>query len=165
MLCPCGIQKSFSNCCENIINGNETASSPEQLMRSRYSAYATKNSTYVFNTYANKSRIPQSIEDIDSWAQETQWVKLIIHHRSSFRQTTNTSENVSLPTVEFSAFYVHQHQLFKMRECSNFIYEDNNWRYLNGSVTRNEEVNKPKRNDICFCGSAKKFKQCCAKQF
>ena len=66
---------------------------------------------------------------------------------------------------EFSSYYSHQGQICHMRENSNFIMENNQWRYLDGDVSENSEIDKPKRNQLCFCGSAKKFKQCCAKVF
>ncbi|MEE0875740.1 MAG: YchJ family metal-binding protein, partial [Fibrobacteraceae bacterium] len=39
-LCPCGSGKSYAECCEGIIKGARLAASPEELMRSRYTAYA-----------------------------------------------------------------------------------------------------------------------------
>ena len=68
MLCPCGSKKKFSLCCLPLIKHEETASSPEKLMRSRYSAYATKNSKYIYDTYAKSSQSAQSLTEIESWA-------------------------------------------------------------------------------------------------
>lgn len=162
MLCPCGSAQTFSQCCEVIITGSNIASSPEQLMRSRYSAYATKQAEYIFRTYADISRKTQNIDDITQWANETKWLKLVIHHASNFQHDLLDNKNAQ---VEFSAYYSHQGQICHMRENSNFIIENNQWRYLDGDVSENSEIDKPKRNQLCFCGSAKKFKQCCAKVF
>ena len=37
-LCPCGANSTFEDCCQPIIEQREVASTPEALMRSRYSA-------------------------------------------------------------------------------------------------------------------------------
>lgn len=166
MLCPCGSDQVFTQCCQAIIAGNITAKSPEQLMRSRYCAYATNQSEYIFLTYAKISRKTQSLKDITQWANETKWLKLVIHHTSDFQSGLIVNSNTQAKAqVEFSAFYLHQGQLWEMKEESNFIIENNSWRYLDGNVSKSTKINKPKRNELCFCDSSKKFKQCCAKVF
>lgn len=162
MLCPCGSDRAYSLCCQAIILAEKPATSPEQLMRSRYSAYATQQSEYIFLTYASVSQTEQSIEDIALWAQQTRWVKLIIHHASDYQ---NDLARHNSAQVEFSAFYQQQGSIWHMRETSNFIMEHGFWRYLDGEVSDSEALQKPKRNELCFCGSEKKFKQCCAKNF
>ena len=162
MLCPCGSEKAFSQCCEELITKSAIATSPEQLMRSRYSAYATNNAEYILCTYAASSQQHENLQDIEQWANETHWLKLIIHRSSYFQQDLLAGHNAQ---VEFSAFYIHQGQICHMRENSNFILEGNEWRYLDGEVSQNTELKKPKRNELCFCGSKIKFKQCCAKAF
>ncbi|MDX2463868.1 MAG: YchJ family metal-binding protein, partial [Porticoccus sp.] len=39
-LCICNRKKSFDKCCGRFLSGGLYAKTPEQLMRSRYSAYA-----------------------------------------------------------------------------------------------------------------------------
>ena len=36
--CPCGSGKTYAACCKKIISGEKKAETPEELMRSRYSA-------------------------------------------------------------------------------------------------------------------------------
>ena len=162
MLCPCGSDRAYSHCCLAIILAEKSATSPEQLMRSRYSAYAKKNAQYIYLTYATSSQAEQLIEDIEQWAEQTQWLKLVIHHSSDYQKDLANNNNAQ---VEFSAFYQYQGKLWQMRERSNFVVEQGNWRYLDGEVSDSNELAKPKRNELCFCGSNKKFKQCCAKSF
>lgn len=38
--CPCGKGKSLALCCGQFLNGQKIPRTPEQLMRSRYTAYA-----------------------------------------------------------------------------------------------------------------------------
>ena len=161
MLCPCGSELAYAQCCQTLISGAKPAQSPVQLMRSRYAAYATKQAEYIYQTYARSSQAEQSIADITQWAEQTLWLKLIIHHASDFEKDL---ANQQYAQVEFSAFYLHQGCIWQMRECSNFVIEQNAWRYLDGDVSESIEVKKPKRNEPCFCQSNKKFKHCCAKR-
>ena len=136
-------------------------------MRSRYSAYATKSADYIYQTYAESSRVHQSICEISEWAKETKWLRLIIH--SASENTLVNNENYinyqkgkhNYPTVSFSAYYRHQGSYYLMKETSRFILENNQWHYLDGAVCNNKEIAAPKRNEPCFCQSQRKFKQCC----
>lgn len=167
MQCPCGSNNSFKQCCFLVINEELKAISPEQLMRSRYSAYATKSADYIYQTYAESSKEQQSINDISEWAQETKWLRLTIHSASEHTLEMNNSainaanEEQNFPTVCFSAYYEHQSKYYLMKETSRFIFEENQWRYLDGEVSSSKELVTPKRNERCFCNSQKKFKQCC----
>ena len=38
--CICGKSKPFVKCCDQFLSGKQNAKTPEQLMRSRFSAYA-----------------------------------------------------------------------------------------------------------------------------
>lgn len=169
-LCPCGSDKKFSQCCELIISGKSKADTPEQLMRSRYSAYATNNAQYIFDTYALKSKQAQSIEEISAWAETTTWLSLEVsscdplsnEKSSNSILTSDLSTFQSLPTVEFNAMYLVSNTLWKMSETSRFVKEHDQWRYLNGDITEHNKIREIKRNDLCPCGSEKKFKKCCA---
>lgn len=152
MLCPCDPNKAFSQCCEPIINQQIKAADPEQLMRSRYSAYATNNAQYIFDTYAAASRLEQSVAQIEQWAGQCQWVQLEI-------VASGAKDGQS--RVEFIAKYLQQNQLFVLHEDSRFILEDRQWRYLDGEIIEHQALVKVKRNDLCPCQSGKKFKQCC----
>ena len=170
MPCPCGANNSFKHCCLKLINQEALARSPEQLMRSRFSAYATNAAEYIFNTYAKSSQASQSLNDIEDWAKQTIWLKLIIHSASDFlmnqtdqisKAATFNKNSESCATVCFSAYYRHQGLYFLMKETSRFVLENNQWRYLDGKVSDHEELMTPKRNELCFCHSKKKFKRCC----
>ncbi|ARD46347.1 YchJ family protein [Colwellia sp. PAMC 21821] len=160
MLCPCGSEQAYNQCCQPFIMASKAVNTPEQLMRSRYSAYANKQATYIYLTYAKSSQVEQSVEDIAQWAAQTTWLKLIIHSASDHKKNLANNEHAQ---VEFSAFYQLNGKIWLMREKSNFAIEDGKWRYLDGDVSDSKAYNKPKRNEFCFCGSHKKFKQCCAK--
>ena len=150
MRCPCKSNKEFEQCCQPIIQGQIKANSPEQLMRSRYSAYAVGNAEYIIKTYSKISRSKQSLNDIKTWAEQCQWVNLIIH------QSNNTH-------VEFSAYFIEENELYVLRENSEFHQEENCWVYHTGNIIENAQLDKVKRNEPCPCQQSKKFKQCCGR--
>ena len=159
MLCPCGSTLLFNDCCQPLITHKQAAISAEQLMRSRFSAYAIKNGQYIFDTYGASPQLKQSVHEIQSWADECVWLALKIHH---------VTEN----TVEFSAFYVIDNTLCELREKSNFALEESLWRYIDGDISQHNEIKNIKRNEVCPCNNyvqawsgkkGKKFKHCCAK--
>ena len=50
--CVCGSNKSYRRCCGRFLDNGERAKTPEQLMRSRYSAYALgKHGDYLLQTW------------------------------------------------------------------------------------------------------------------
>lgn len=148
MQCPCQSQKGYENCCKPLHLIEQVASSPEQLMRSRYSAYALTNAVYIFNTYHSSKRQSISVDELDEWARATTWLKLEINATSQ-------------DTVTFTATYAEAGQLFEIQELSRFSNEADEWRYVDGDIIKHNTLPKPKRNDKCPCGSLKKLKQCC----
>ena len=155
MLCPCKSNIEYQQCCEPIILKKVKAQSPEQLMRSRYSAYAFKHSEYIYETYSNTTKVNHSVKEIDEWANETKWLNLTVLNTSDY-------QNIEKPTVTFEAIYQHKKTFYKMSETSNFIKENGFWRYIDGLGIEFIELPLPKRNDQCLCLSGKKFKKCCA---
>ena len=134
MQCPCGSCNSYEQCCFLLISQKTFAQSPEKLMRSRYSAYAKNAAEYIYHTYAKSSQVQQSVTDIESWAEQTTWLKLLIHSASDVSLTNKTS-----PTVCFSAYYQHQGLYYLMKETSQFFLEHGEWRYLDGEVSESEK--------------------------
>ncbi len=182
--CFCGANAIFENCCLPYINSEKTPrvfpQTPEQLMRSRFSAYASGNNQYIFDTYAKNSQSSQSVKEIKAWGDSCKWIALKIHSASSNEKIICiTKPNSSEQFVEFSAFYITENTLFELRENSRFVLEANiedtdghnlHWRYLDGNIIKHSELTKIKRKDLCPCNlyatawslkKGKKYKQCC----
>jgi SEC-C motif-containing protein len=174
--CFCGSNKNFSSCCHPFINRDDFPQTPEKLMRSRFSAYVSGNSEYIYDTYAKSSQTSQSINDINEWGNACSWLALQIHPTS---MNCNIGDDTTEQFVEFSAFYISDDILYELRENSRFMLEDiqiNNkknmqWRYIDGDIINHSELFKIKRKDLCPCNlyptawslkRGKKFKQCCA---
>jgi SEC-C motif-containing protein len=54
--CPCGSGHAYDACCGPLHRGTAQPDSPEQLMRSRFAAYAVGETDYVFRTWHPRTR-------------------------------------------------------------------------------------------------------------
>lgn len=118
--CYCGNHLSFQECCEPYLKGIKKLATAEVLMRSRYSAYATKNADYLVATTHSSTRKNYNKKDILHWATTNKWEKL---------EVLETLEN----TVTFKAYYLDNHKLRQTHfEKSTFVLENGNWFYVDG---------------------------------
>lgn len=155
-LCPCCSGKTFEKCCELVIQ-NMSASTAEELMRSRYTAYATGNVTYLIETTHSSTRAKFDPIEMDRWSRENAWDKLeVVDVQGGDKRDSNG-------VVEFKATYVDasgENQTH--HERSDFIKEDGTWYYIDGIYPSAKSLKtKPSRNAQCPCGSGKKYKKCC----
>ena len=51
MTCPCGKGESIEVCCGPILSAQRQAETAEELMRARYTAYATNNVDFVISSH------------------------------------------------------------------------------------------------------------------
>lgn len=137
--CLCGFSKAFANCCQPIIT-NDSANTAEQLMRSRYSAFVLGDAKYILKTW-HPDTCPHDFQ-----LGQSNWLNLTIHHADN-------------DTVSFSAAFHAGNKTMILKETSRFVCIDKHWRYIDGDCT----VTAIKRNDLCFCGSQVKYKNCCGK--
>jgi SEC-C motif-containing protein len=141
-LCPCKSKRLFQQCCYPFLEGTQHPETPEKLMRSRYTAYATGNIDYIESTMKEEALHGFSKEEALSWTKEIQFTDLEI------LSTGNSS-------VEFKAYYQHNGEQQVIHEDSLFRRVDGRWFYVG------QKTKKIKRNDACLCGSGKKYKRCC----
>lgn len=140
MRCPCCSGLEYAQCCGPVHNA-QNAQNPQQLMRSRFAAYALKKWDYLLATWHSSTR-PAQLSDDDACT----WLKLVIHHSDA-------------SSVEFSAYFKEGSVYGVLHEASEFAEENGQWTYLQGKCS--VKTFKPERNDECPCGSGKKFKKCC----
>lgn len=159
--CPCGSELEYSNCCQPLISGEKTAETAESLMRSRYTAYAKKETDYIAQTVHPDQRQGDSRKTIEEWADNTQWNKLEIIECSA--GGPEDSEGF----VEFAADYTEKGKKRKHHELAVFKKYEDKWYFFDGQAPQIKQVVRsgPKvgRNEPCPCMSGKKYKKCCAK--
>ena len=73
--CPCG-KGSYAECCESLHLGTAKALTAEQLMRSRYSAFALQQIDYIVQTTALGQQTALDKEAIAEWSKQNQWLGL-----------------------------------------------------------------------------------------
>ena len=160
MLCPCCSERPFASCCEPLLigkaaTGKAAASSPEALMRSRYSAYSRGEIDYIYATYATATKVQHSKQEISDWANSVTFVRLEVLSASDPASLTDGDQGY----VEFCAHYLQDKTLHKLHEKSRFIREQQQWRYIDGTIIEEQPL-VIGRNDLCPCLSGKKFKKC-----
>ncbi|MBL8955820.1 MAG: SEC-C domain-containing protein [Myxococcaceae bacterium] len=132
--CACGLERPYEACCGRLHAG-ALASTPEELMRSRYTAFAKGLWPYLAETQV------APLEPGPTLA----WVGLTVHEAKG-------------DEVEFTARYVEGGREVSLTERSRFEQHDGRWRYVTGRsrVT----AKKLGRNEPCPCASGKKLKAC-----
>lgn len=156
--CPCGSGLQYSDCCEPAIKGLQKPMTAEELMRSRYSAYVKTEIEYLINTTHPGKRNLYNPENMQQWSENSQWLKLEILNTKDGNVYDDSGQ------VEFMAHYIEKGIKKIHHELSFFIKEKGKWYFDYGEEPKKISL-KPKigRNELCPCGSGKKFKKCCGK--
>lgn len=144
MVCPCGSNSEYAQCCEPFHKILQAAPTPEALMRSRYAAFALGEAEYLYKTSLPKQHAPNELEQLKAQMGQVEWLKL---------EVVGAYENI----VEFKAYYRDENGIHLLHEKSTFIYERSHWFYDEGTLYKT----KIERNESCPCGSGKKYKKCC----
>ncbi len=151
MLCACGSKRSFHACCEPYLTGQKLPDVPEQLMRSRYTAYTKGDVGYIAKTMQGKAAVGFDAVEARVWASRVSWIDLRV------LQTSWGDEHTGF--VEFIARFIDDSKLISLHETSEFVREDGRWFYIDGAQVPHA-AEKIARNSACPCQSGKKFKQC-----
>lgn len=118
--CYCCSNILYSACCESYISMVSLPKTPEQLMRSRYTAYVLQKTEYLIQTTHSSKRKLYDKSEILHWAKVNTWIKLEI---------ITAVEN----QVEFKAYYLDENLQAQLHhEKSTFIQEKGIWYYVDG---------------------------------
>lgn len=155
--CHCGSPTPFSDCCQLIIEGKRPATTAEQLMRSRYSAFCTGNIDYLISSLHPGQRQADDRAQLAATIKQYQWLQLRIIRCQQGGPEHHKGE------VEFIASYQQDEKQAQLHENSQFIREQGQWFYVDGQIRPSQQADagsKPGRNQPCHCGSGRKYKHC-----
>eukprot|EP01029_Cantina_marsupialis_P005913 TRINITY_DN164121_c0_g1_i2.p2 TRINITY_DN164121_c0_g1~~TRINITY_DN164121_c0_g1_i2.p2 ORF type:complete len:138 (-),score=20.61 TRINITY_DN164121_c0_g1_i2:669-1082(-) len=125
--CPCGSQKKFKKCCR-VFHYGQSPTNALELMKSRYSAYAANDSSYIINTTHRDNKDYTS--DFDKW-------------KDSIHEFFDHTEFKKLEVLDFidgedEAYVTFKATLFQgaidisFTEKSRFLKANNIWLYHSG---------------------------------
>ncbi|MEV4757042.1 YchJ family protein [Micromonospora sp. NPDC049559] len=120
--CPCGSGGAYEGCCGRLHRGEATAATAEQLMRSRFSAFAVGDTAYLLRTWHSRTRPARLTLD-----PRQRWTRLEIlgTDQGSLFDTTGQ--------VEFVAHYRESGRPGTLHERSRFVRADGEWVYLDAT--------------------------------
>jgi len=167
--CPCGTGFPYTDCCGPLIRGANPADTAEDLMRSRFTAFAKGLWDYLEQTRYSDG------QELSAWYKtkfmhdKISWTGLDIVDVKKGNVSDEEGE------VSFVAHYQENGEKKTLQEVSKFIKEEGRWFYneyeskvipsVSSSAGKPFTRGLPKvgRNDPCPCGSSKKYKKCCGK--
>ena len=159
--CPCGTEKTYTDCCEPIITDTRKATTAEECMRARYSAYTKANIDFIRDSLLPSRRSDHDDKTTREWAENSDWEKLEILNTDAGTADDTTG------SVEFIAHFSDKGTSRKHHEIATFIKKNDTWYFEDGAPPAPKQIIRtgPKvgRNDPCPCGSGKKYKKCCLK--
>lgn len=122
--CPCDLKKAYNSCCGLIHKDISKATSPELLMKSRYSAYVLANINYLLHSHHSSTRPIKEANEILAWTKAVRWLGLEII------EAKTPINNIGF--VAFKAHYMENEVKNTIHENSRFVKENNHWTYLDG---------------------------------
>ncbi|NHA69178.1 hypothetical protein EPD83_014125 [Phycicoccus sp. CMS6Z-2] len=124
--CPCGgvpEGATFARCCAPVVEGERVAATAEELMRSRYTAYALADGTHLYTSWHPRTR-PDRV-DPEPWVR---WVGLEV------LDVVDGDAGADTGVVEFRASWVagegRTRQRGEVHERSRFARRAGRWFYV-----------------------------------
>jgi SEC-C motif-containing protein len=121
VICPCGSGAAYDDCCGPVVRNERPADTAEELMRSRYSAYALGDVDHVFRSWHPGTRP----DDLDA-LPNLEWTGLEI-----LAVVDGGPVDVE-GVVEFRA----HHTAGTQHERSRFVRRAGRWVYVDGDFGR-----------------------------
>lgn len=156
-VCPCQNKngKHYSACCQPYHDGSNMPETAEQLMRSRYSAYAKALIDYLVASTLPVQQTLINTDTLKAWATKTQWCGLTVLSSSGGNKLDTHGK------VSFIAHYKSDNKVEHHQEDANFRRQGNRWYFVYRKNNLDFTAAHIGRNAICPCGSDKKYKKCC----
>jgi SEC-C motif-containing protein len=158
MTCPCGKGESLETCCGPILSGKALPATAEDLMRARYTAYATHDIDFILSSHDPDTAGEVDRNNTETWSKSADWLGLEITATEAGQPTDEAG------VVEFVASYKIRGVKIDHRERAIFKKHGPRWVFVDGQELKGPPVRnegpKAGRNDPCPCGSGKKYKKC-----
>ncbi len=126
--CPCTSGKTYERCCGPFIEGAQTPATAEQLMRSRFSAYALGKVGYLIATRCEAKRSEENREELARYCKAVRCVGLKI----TAKQEGGPEDAEGIVTFHASLQANGRRSLHI--ETSTFAREEGKWVYVDGLV-------------------------------
>ncbi len=120
--CPCGLGASYAACCGRVHLDQAAAETPEQLMRSRFTAFARRDVGYLLRSWHPDTRpAPFELDESVRW------------ERLEILDTVLGGPDDDEGFVEFRAHYLAGRSPGSQHERSRFRRHGGVWHYLDGA--------------------------------
>ena len=131
--CPCHSGRRFAECCGPILRGTRAAATPEELMRSRYAAFARGEVDYLANTLCadHPDRTDTAAADYRRARENMRYVGLDV---------LDASADGDVGEVLFYARIFERGKDCSFVELSGFVRENGAWKYASGLMVRTEDL-------------------------
>jgi SEC-C motif-containing protein len=126
--CPCTSKKPYDHCCGRFHGGAAYPDTAEQLMRSRFSAYALGKVDYLIATRPEAKRAEENREELIQYCKSVSCVGL----RIVSKELGGTADEAGLVTFHASLQTNGRRNLHI--ETSTFARENGKWVYVDGVV-------------------------------
>ena len=128
-LCPCTSKLTYEKCCEPFLTGKALPESAEQLMRSRFTAYAMNKHLYLVETTAPERRATLTPDELDgSYCRSVKCISLKILGKRAGGPTDDTG------VVIFHAKIQIKGKATLYREKGTFRREEGRWLFVSGET-------------------------------
>jgi len=130
--CPCGHKKPLEQCCGRFLSGAQRAKTPEQLMRSRYTAYALGGyGDYLLATWFSATAGTATAAELSE--QSVDWVGLDV---------LSNQQQGDKGAVEFKAYYREPDnaKLHTLDEKAVFQRTAGRWLYVGGEIHPHQPI-------------------------
>lgn len=126
-ICPCGSLKKHKKCCKIFHDGISFPKTALELMKSRFSAFATQNSKYIILTTHKEN--PDFTDDLKSWNEDI--INFSKNTRFEKLEILDFIEDVE-SFVTFKATLFQDNRDVSFIEKSRFLKVEGIWKYVDG---------------------------------